>query len=173
MHRIRSTRSRKGSIASNGVSGLAARPDPETEVAHLGDQCSGLTDLDVHGAAVGPGVAEGLEVAGRLGDHQVGVEEQVGMVPEGCHHGRADRQVGDEVPVHHIDVEPVGSRRDLVDGVGQGPEVGGEDRRGHPHLGHDGRRHHGDRAYRRHRSGRRPPVGSLPQPLPGSGTDAP
>ena len=114
---------------------VGGQPDPEAQVAHLPDQGLGLADFDVDGAAVGPGVPERLEIAGRVGDHQVAVEEQVGVLAQRGHHRWADGQVGDEVAVHHVDVQPVGAGLDLADRLGQPPEVRRQDGGRHPHGG--------------------------------------
>jgi hypothetical protein len=59
--------------------------------------------------------------------------DATGEPAQGRHHRRADRD-GYEVPVHHIDVHPVGGRRHLPHRLGQATEVGQEDRRSDPHL---------------------------------------
>ncbi len=65
----------------------------------------------MHGDHVGAGFREGLEIgiAGR--DHQMHVERLVGMRPERLHHVRADGDIGHEMPVHDIDMDPVGAGR--------------------------------------------------------------
>ena len=112
-----------------GVSGLRANPArrPRLRICVMSSSVS--ADLDVHRAAVGPGVGEVLQVAPRLGHHEVAVEEQRRVVAQRGHHGRPDRHVGDEVPVHDVDVEPVGRGRHLPHLLGQHAEVGRQHRR--------------------------------------------
>ncbi len=56
--------------------GVEGEPGPQPELAHLRDELRGAADLDVHGAAVGARVGEGLEIAPGLGHHEVAVEEE-------------------------------------------------------------------------------------------------
>ena len=60
-------------------------------------------------------------------DHQVAVERQFRDRPNGLHHRRTERDVGDKVPVHHIHVDDGAAaalrRRNLIGKVG---EVGGQ-----------------------------------------------
>ena len=52
------------------------------------------------------------------------------------HHRRADREVGHEMAVHHVDVDPVGAGRvDRAHFLAQPGEVGGQDRRGDERVG--------------------------------------
>ena len=110
--------------------GIERHAGPQAEAAHLRDELVGVPDLDVHRAAVRPGVGEVLQVAPGLGHHEVAVEEQRRVAPQRRHHRRPDRHVRHEVPVHHVDVEPVGRGRHLPDLLGQQPEVGRQHRRG-------------------------------------------
>ena len=102
----------------------------QPEAAHLRDELVGVADLDVHRAAVGPGLGEGFEVATRFGHHQVAVEVERCVAAQRGHHGRTDRHVRHEVPVHDVDVEPVGRRSDFAHLLGQEAEVGRQDRGG-------------------------------------------
>src|SRR3546814_13958464 len=65
------------------------------------------------------------------GDHQMHVEHPVGVRAQRLHDGGADRQVGHEMPVHDVDVNPVGAGvGDGADLFAQPREVGGpEDRK--------------------------------------------
>ncbi len=77
------------------------------------------------GDDVGAGLGEGLEIriAGR--DHQMGVEDLFGRAAYGLHDRRPERNVGHEVAVHDVDMDPVGASR--VNGahfVAQFSEVG-------------------------------------------------
>jgi hypothetical protein len=70
-------------------------------------------------------------------DHQVDVERLGRMRAERFDHRRADRDVGDEMAVHHVDVDPVGPGRvDRADLLAQAGEIGGQDRRGDEGTGH-------------------------------------
>ena len=129
MHSTRSTSRRYGRTASNGVSGLSATPARRPRPRIWAMSSSVFADLDVHRAAVRPGVGEVLQVAPGLGHHQVAVEEQRRVAAQRRHHRRPDRDVGDEVPVHHVDVEPVGRRGHLPHLLGQQAEVGRQHRR--------------------------------------------
>ena len=64
-------------------------------------------------------------------DHQMHVEDLFGVRPERLHHVRADGDVGHEMPVHDIDMDPVGAGR--IDGahlLAEPGEIGREDRWG-------------------------------------------
>src|SRR6266571_4057234 len=66
----------------------------------------------------------------RLDDHQVHIDRLVGEFPEGFDHVRPERDVRDETPVHHVDMQPVGaSLEDLGDLLRQAREVDGENAR--------------------------------------------
>jgi hypothetical protein len=77
------------------------------------------------GARERPGVTHGI------GDHQVDVERDPRDLAQALDHRRPQGQVGDEVSVHHVDVQPVRAgalgSRDLL---AQAGEVAGEDRGG-------------------------------------------
>ena len=92
----------------------------------------GMDGNDVR-AGLGEGVEEGVD--GR--DHQVDVERLRRVRAKRLHHARADRQVGDEMAVHDVDVDPVGAGRvDRADFLAELREVGGEDRGGDERRGH-------------------------------------
>jgi hypothetical protein len=80
---------------------------------------------------VGAGLGKGLEIgiAGR--DHQVHVEHLFGVRAQRLHHVGTDGNIGHEVPVHHVDMDPVGAggveRTHFLAELG---EVGGQNRRG-------------------------------------------
>ncbi len=65
----------------------------------------------------------------RIVDHQMAVERDGGDRAQGGHRVRRERQVGDEVVVHDIDVQPVGMTLDRTRGVGDPPEIGGQQAR--------------------------------------------
>ena len=127
--------------------GVERKSRPQAEAAHLRDELVGVADLDVHRAAVGPRPCEVGEIAPGIGHHQVAVEEQRRVAAQRGHDRRPDRDVGDEVPVHDVDVQPVGRGRDLADLLGQHAEVrrqhGGRDAHvaGSPRVAGVGGRH--------------------------------
>ncbi|OJU11012.1 MAG: hypothetical protein BGN86_09675 [Caulobacterales bacterium 68-7] len=67
------------------------------------------TGLGVHGENVGARLAIGLEVGIDRGDHQVHVDRDLHVWLQRLHHHRADGDVGHEVAVHDVDVQPVGA----------------------------------------------------------------
>ncbi len=71
--------------------------------------------LDMHGDDIGAGLGEGFEmrVAGR--DHQMHVEDLFRSRADRLHHIGAKGDVRNEMPVHHVKVDPVGAGR--VDGA--------------------------------------------------------
>ncbi len=80
-------------------------------------------------APVGTGVGERREQDLRVVDHEVAVEEQVGVLAQRLDHRRADGEVRHVMPVHAVDVKEVGDRRDARDVGREAREVRGEDRR--------------------------------------------
>jgi hypothetical protein len=86
--------------------------------------------LGVEGDDIGPGGGEGLQIGVDRRDHQVNVERLGGVRAQGLHHHRADRDVGDEVAVHHVDMDPVGPGGvNRAHFLAQAGKIGGEDRR--------------------------------------------
>ncbi len=83
--------------------------------------------LDVDGHAVGAGLGESGEVGIGRRDHQVDVERLLRMWPDRLHHARPDGDVGHEMAVHDVDMDPVGAGG--VDGVhflAETGEIGGQ-----------------------------------------------
>ena len=117
----------------DGRVGVEGDTGPQAEASHLGDELRGAADLDVDGAAVGARVGEGLEIAPGLRHHEVAVEEERRVTPQRGHDRWTDGEVGHEVPVHHVDVEPVGGRGHLADLLGQRSEIRRQDRGGDAH----------------------------------------
>jgi hypothetical protein len=77
------------------------------------------------------GVCEGCDkgVAGR--NHQMTVEHLGRRGPDCLDDGRAERDVGNEVAIHHIKMDPIGAGRiHVADFRAKPGEVGREDRRG-------------------------------------------
>ncbi len=80
---------------------------------------------------IGAGLGEGFEIriAGR--DHQMHVERLFGVRPDRFDDIRPERNVGHEMTVHDVDMDPVGARGiDRAHLLAQFREIGGEDRRG-------------------------------------------
>jgi len=74
---------------------------------------------------------EVVDEALRLLDHEVTIEDLLGHGSQGRDHGGTDRQVGDEVAVHHIDVDEVRARFvDRSDLLAKAGKIGAENRRG-------------------------------------------
>ena len=125
----RSMSPRNGATAEKGVSGLAASPTRRPSDLRLVDQARGRADLDVHRAAVRTRQVERLEVASGLAHHQVAVEEPIAVVAQRRDDRRADREIRHEVPVHDVNVQPVGLGVDLTNAGAEVAEVRREYRR--------------------------------------------
>ena len=104
--------SRYGSIAVPGLSASPARAPIAADAA--GER---RPDPSVASAWKVTENAPELGVAGRpavdIGDHQVHVERDRRDLLQPLDHLRAERQVGHEVVVHHVDVHGVGGRDPL------------------------------------------------------------
>jgi hypothetical protein len=74
-----------------------------------GQPVRGTDRLGVEGDAAGAGLGVGRRPPVRVLDHQVTVERLVRRSGQRLHNGHADSQVGHEVVVHHVDVQPVGT----------------------------------------------------------------
>ena len=94
--------------------------------------------LGVNGDVVGARLGEGFEIGVAGLDHQVAVERLVGMRPQRRDHRRAEGDVGHEMPVHHVEVDPVGAgRRDRAHLLAEPREVRRQNRWRHDHrAGH-------------------------------------
>ena len=84
--------------------------------------------LDMAGDEIRARVAELLDIALGLHDHQVYVDGQRRAIADGLEHGDADADIGDEAAVHHVKVDVVGGG-DGLDAAPELGEVGGEDGR--------------------------------------------
>ena len=109
-----------------------ARLDRETgarfELADPAENLGGpRARLEVHGELIGAGPAELPDQAFGMLDHQVHVEERVGQLIERRHHQRAEREIGHEVVVHHVAMQPVARGVHDGRGFGQAREVRGQD----------------------------------------------
>ena len=60
----------------------------------------------MHGQVRRAGLRKGFEITFGLFDHQVHVERQFGGALVGLHQERAHGDVGDEVAVHHVHMDP-------------------------------------------------------------------
>ena len=111
-----------------GVAGLRTTAQVRHHALEVGH------GLLVHGDPGRTRVDEGVEVAVGVLDHEVDVEGQRRGPAQRLHDGRAQGDVGDEVPVHHVHVQDA---RPAAGGgghlLGQAREVGGQDRGGEDH----------------------------------------
>lgn len=60
----------------------------------------------VNGNLVGPGIGEGVDVEVRIVQHQVHVKEQLGAPAQGGHRLRPEAEIGHEMSVHDVEVDP-------------------------------------------------------------------
>src|SRR5262249_40202157 len=77
--------------------------------------------LDMHGDIVHASLGVAGRPAVRLLDHQVAVQRNAGDPPQALHHRQPDGQVGHEMGVHDVHVQPVGAgpRLDLGSQAGK------------------------------------------------------
>jgi hypothetical protein len=81
----------------------------------------GRLDVDADEAGAGPG--KRFDVAFRFIEHQVRVEKELDAgVPQRRHGAGPERQIGHEMAVHDIDVQPL--QAELGDDGGAGRQVG-------------------------------------------------
>ena len=119
-----------------GIDGYACQG---VELADLGDQLRQLVlvaaDFLVNRDHVGSCVAESTQVAARLFHHQMDIQRQVRAAARRFDNRHAEREVGYEVAIHHIQVQQLGTRLfELADFAGQIGVVAEQNRR------RDGRR---------------------------------
>ena len=90
--------------------GLGVDGDPDLQALFFYPLHRGM-DVPFGFAVDGDGVAlrvdEGVDVSDGVVDHQVGIEESVRVSSDGLDYRRSERYVGDEHPVHNIEVDPV------------------------------------------------------------------
>ena len=67
-----------------------------------------VCDLDMKREQIRARIQEGIRVAPGVVDHQVDVQRTAGHLLDRSHHRRSEGQVGHEVPVHHVQVQPIG-----------------------------------------------------------------
>jgi len=63
--------------------------------------------LQMNGDSVGAGCRERLEQRPGVGHHQVNVQRQIGQPADRGAQPRAEGEIGDEDPVHHVEVDQV------------------------------------------------------------------
>ena len=66
-------------------------------------------DFDVERHRIAAGVEELVDVREGVADHQVNVERQLRPLPDAGDHLRTERQVRDEMAIHDVDMDPVGT----------------------------------------------------------------
>jgi hypothetical protein len=108
----------------DGQAGPGAGGTDGAQRAHWGAHRLGV---DGHVAGAGLGVLRGPPV--RVLDHQVTVQRQRGVLEQRLDHRQAEGEVGHEVVVHDVHVQPVRDRSDRSLLVGEPGEVGGQDAR--------------------------------------------
>ncbi len=92
-------------------------------------------DLRVHGEGLRAGGGKGLDVPVGIRHHQVRFERQLRDSTDRLDRGWTDRQVGDEMPVHDVEVHEIGATPlERRDGVAKRCEVGRQDRGGEAHA---------------------------------------
>ena len=111
---------------------LAQRADQLDRAVHM------RAGFGMHGDDIGSRCGKGFDIDIDRADHQMDVERLGGVRAQRLHHHRPDREVGHEMPVHHIDMDPV--RPGCVNRphlFAQPREVGRENRRRDKRHGHD------------------------------------
>ena len=114
--------------ASTGVAGFSTTPArlPSARMA-CSERCGCGPASGCRHDVVGAGLGEGGEVGIGRADHQVHVERQARVRAQRLQHQRAEAEVGDEMAVHDVQVQPVGAGGlDRLDLVAQAGEVGGQ-----------------------------------------------
>ena len=72
--------------------------------------------LGMYGDDVGASIGKGCEIGISGCDHQMAVEDLGRSTANGLYDRRSKRDVGHEVPVHDVEVDPVGTGRiDIAD----------------------------------------------------------
>src|SRR5438552_5697614 len=115
---------------------IDGRSGIERDAGLLAERLHGLqravemgTRLGMNRDGVGAGLGESFEIAVDWRDHQMDVKGFPRHWPDRGHHHRAEADIGHEMPIHHVDMYPVGAR--LIDGahlIAEPGEIGGEDR---------------------------------------------
>ncbi len=130
--RMMSQRCRTYSMSSGGLAGSITTPGLLAERADLAERAMQVdrgAGLGLDQQVIGAGFGEGRDIALGLDDHQMDVERLCRRAANRLEHDRADRDVGNEAAVHHVDMDPIGAGG--VDGahlLAQTREVGRQDR---------------------------------------------
>src|ERR1035437_7368509 len=91
-------------------------------------RCDAFAEFDVDGDLIRPGLDEEFQQNFRFAAHEVHVEEKfLGVWPDGGDDFGAEGNVGDEVAVHDVEVQPVGPGAGGASGfLAKAGEIGGE-----------------------------------------------
>ena len=99
-----------------------------------------VVGLEVNDEGIGAGLDEGPRVTVGLLDHQMHLDGQPGQLAHRLHHVGAKGKVGNEVAVHHVDVDDIDLRRlQSLHFLLEIAEVGGEQAGGEADGSHLGR----------------------------------
>ena len=90
----------------------------------------------VHGDEIGAGFGEGLDIGVDRFDHQMRVEGAGGVWAQRLHDSRTKGDVGHEMAVHHIEMNPIGAGRDdIAHFLAEPGEIRRENRGGYDNVG--------------------------------------
>ena len=122
------------SICDSGVAGFSTTPAilPSSRICER-VRCRWIVarGLAMHQQMIGAGLGEIVEVTLGLDDHQMDVDRLCRRLAHRGDNDRADRDVGDKPPIHHVDMDPVGAGPvDRPHLVAEPAEIGRQDRRG-------------------------------------------
>ncbi len=97
-------------MALSGVDGVSEHAGLLAEPADRGQRAVEMrAGFGVHGDDVGAGFGERLQIGIAGLDHQMDVEDLIAVRAQRLHDIGADGDVGHEMAVHHIDMDPVAS----------------------------------------------------------------
>ena len=113
-------------MLTNGVAGFKTTA---AFAAEFPDLLNGAMEMGasllMHPEPVGPRLDKGFKIPFGLLDHEVNIERKAGGVFDSTHHIRPDGDVGHEMTIHHIHVNPVGTADfGSLDLGGKSPEIG-------------------------------------------------
>ena len=97
-------------------------------------QLVAVEHLGVHARDVGARFEKPRQLVERVVDHEVHIERDVRQLRELLHHGNAHGEVGNEMPVHHVDVDIARAR--LLDHADIAAEVHEVSRKNGGRYGH-------------------------------------